>query len=224
MSPEKSSFPYHYENVSLLDCESSLPCDETEEKVIRLALKLLISLRACAFRRLISALSKVCFCFQRCMFTSGESIQHDKASSDARRKLICAAILSVVFMVRDSILIIRPNESLELNRKVIELTGGYLAGSLAIMSDAAHLITDSLTFVVGAFGITWARKGASTTMNFGFKRVEVFCAIISIIGIWILTLFILYFAVQRLMNLDSFEINTDTMLIVSILGVLVNIV
>lgn len=92
------------------------------------------------------------------------------------------------------------------------------------MSDAAHLITDSLTFVIGAVGITWAKKGPTTKMNFGFKRIEVFCALISIIGIWILTLFILYFAVQRLMNLDSFEINTDTMLIVSILGVLVNIV
>lgn len=99
-----------------------------------------------------------------------------------------------------------------------------MAGSLAIMSDAAHLITDSLTFVVGAFGITWARKGADPKMTFGYKRVEVFCAIISIIGIWILTLFILYFAVQRLHNLDSFDIDTNTMLVVSILGVLVNIV
>jgi Co/Zn/Cd efflux system component len=61
-------------------------------------------------------------------------------------------------------------------------------------------------------------------MSFGYKRVEVFCAIISIIGIWILTLFILYFAVQRLTNLDGFEINTNAMLAVSILGILVNIV
>lgn len=92
------------------------------------------------------------------------------------------------------------------------------------MCDAAHLITDSLTFVIGAFGISWAKKRPTTTMNFGFKRVEVLCAITSIIGIWILTLFILYFAIQRIMNLDSFEINTDTMLVVSILGVLINIV
>lgn len=99
-----------------------------------------------------------------------------------------------------------------------------MAGSLAIMSDAAHLITDSLTFVIGAFGITWAKKGRDANMNFGYKRVEVFCAIISIIGIWILTIFILYFAFQRLSNLNDFTINTDTMLVVSILGILVNIV
>lgn len=92
------------------------------------------------------------------------------------------------------------------------------------MSDAAHLITDSLTFVIGAFAVNWARKGPDSKMSFGYRRVEVFCAIISIFGIWILTLFILYFAVQRLFDLDGFEIDTDTMLTVSILGVLVNIV
>lgn len=104
------------------------------------------------------------------------------------------------------------------------MTGGYLAGSLAIMSDAAHLITDSLTFVIGVFGISWSAKGPDSKMTFGYKRVEVFCAIISIFGIWILTVFILFFAVQRLRDLDSFEIDTNTMLVVSILGVLVNIV
>lgn len=99
-----------------------------------------------------------------------------------------------------------------------------MAGSLAIMSDAAHLITDSLTFVIGAFAISLSRKGSNSKMSFGYKRVEVFCAVISIIGIWILTLFILYFAIERLFSMKNFEINTDTMLIVSILGVVVNIV
>lgn len=99
-----------------------------------------------------------------------------------------------------------------------------MAGSLAIMSDAAHLITDSLTFVVGALGIILGRKQSNSKLNFGYKRVEVLCALASIIGIWILTLFILYFAVQRLLNQNEFVINTNTMLIVSILGVLVNIV
>lgn len=92
------------------------------------------------------------------------------------------------------------------------------------MSDGAHLITDSLTFLIGVVGITWARKSSDTKMSFGYKRVEVICAIISILGIWTLTMFILYFAVQRLLNLDGFEIDTNTMLLVSVLGVIVNIV
>ena len=99
-----------------------------------------------------------------------------------------------------------------------------MAGSLAIMSDAAHLITDSLTFVIGVIGIAWARKPPDSKMSFGYSRVEVLSAMLSIIGIWILTLFILFFAVQRLFHLDDFEIDTNTMLVVSILGVMVNIV
>lgn len=104
------------------------------------------------------------------------------------------------------------------------MIGGYYAGSLAIMTDAAHLVTDSLTFIIGAFAIAWSNKKADEKMSFGYKRIEVFGAVISIIGIWILTLFILYFAVQRLLNLDDFEIDTNTMLAVSVLGIMVNIV
>lgn len=108
--------------------------------------------------------------------------------------------------------------------KIVEMIGGYVAGSLAIMTDAAHLVTDSLTFFIGAFAIAWSNKKADEKMSFGYKRIEVFGAVISIIGIWILTLFILYFAIQRLLHIDDFEIDTNTMLAVSILGIMVNIV
>lgn len=104
------------------------------------------------------------------------------------------------------------------------MIGGYFAESLALMADGAHLVTDSLTFFVGAFAIAWSNKKADEKMSFGYKRIEVFGAVISIIGIWILTLFILYFAVQRLLNVDDYEIDTNTMLAVSVLGIMVNIV
>ncbi|CRL08689.1 CLUMA_CG021333, isoform A [Clunio marinus] len=142
---------------------------------------------------------------KNCEFSLDECLQHDRQRNNARQKLIYAAILSVTFMV-------------------VEIIGGYMANSLAIMSDAAHLITDSLTFVVGAVAIKWARKGEDFKMSYGYKRVETYCAVISIFGIWILTLFILYSAFQRLVTLDSFEINTNTMLIVSLLGIVVNII
>lgn len=99
MSAEKISFPYGYENVSLFESESSQLCDEAEEKVIRLALEALINYVLSVAS--ISARSNLYFCSQRCMFASDDNIQHDKTSSDAKRKLIFAAILSVVFMVRD---------------------------------------------------------------------------------------------------------------------------
>lgn len=110
------------------------------------------------------------------------------------------------------------------HHQVVELIGGYIAGSLAIMVDAAHLITDSLTFILGAFAIELSKKASTSKFTFGFKRIEVLCAVLSIIGIWILTIFILYFAIQRLFHLSEYEIDTNTMLAVSIMGILVNIV
>ncbi|CAO1303703.1 unnamed protein product [Diamesa hyperborea] len=138
-----------------------------------------------------------------CLYELGSTVDND--NNKAKKQLICATVLCVIFMI-------------------VEMIGGYYAGSLAIMTDAAHLVTDSLTFFIGAFAITWSNKKADEKMSFGYKRIEVFGAVISIIGIWILTLFILYFAVQRLLHIDDFEIDTNTMLAVSILGIMVNIV
>lgn len=185
------------------------------------------------------------FCLQQCVCEVDAKSKETASSDNARQRLITAAVLSVVFMVITNLSVLIWIMSLIVSSlKVIELTGGYLADSLAIMSDAAHLVTDSLswpehdlsndllnefhisglTFVIGAAGITWARSQPDAKMNFGYQRIEVFCAMVSIAGIWVLSLFISYFAVHRLLNLNSFEIETNTMLAVSVIGVLVNIV
>lgn len=49
--------------------------------------------------------------------------------------------------------------------------GGYLAGSLAIMSDAAHLLSDCISFIVALLAIIWAKKSPNNHMTFGYKRV-----------------------------------------------------
>lgn len=52
-----------------------------------------------------------------------------------------------------------------------ELVGGYLAGSLAIMSDAAHLFTDCISFIVALLAIVLAKKSPDQHMSFGYKRI-----------------------------------------------------
>jgi cation diffusion facilitator family transporter len=108
--------------------------------------------------------------------------------------------------------------------KVVELIGGYFAGSLAVMGDAAHLITDSLTFIIGIVGIAWGEKSPDRSMTFGYRRIEIVCAVASVLGIWMMTMFICYFAIDRLVHPSEFEIDTDTMLIIAVLGIIVNIV
>lgn len=55
--------------------------------------------------------------------------------------------------------------------QIAELIGGYFAGSLAIMADAAHLLSDCVSFIVAIIAIWWARKPSDDRMSFGYKRL-----------------------------------------------------
>lgn len=54
--------------------------------------------------------------------------------------------------------------------QVGELVGGYVAGSLAIMTDAAHLASDCISFVIGLIAIWLSCKPPDAKMSFGYKR------------------------------------------------------
>ncbi|XP_037046643.1 zinc transporter 2 [Bradysia coprophila] len=128
----------------------------------------------------------------------------DIQSKKAKRQLMMATSLCFVFMIA-------------------ELIGGYFAGSLAIMADAAHLLTDCISFIVAIIAIWWAKKPADDRMSFGYKRLEVAGAVVSILGIWSLTAILFYLAIDRLVSND-YDINADTMMIVSAIGIAMNIV
>ncbi|XP_055311123.1 proton-coupled zinc antiporter SLC30A2-like isoform X2 [Sitodiplosis mosellana] len=136
--------------------------------------------------------------------SKGTSHRNDAQNKKEKRQLIIATTLCFFFMFA-------------------EILGGYLAGSLAIMSDAAHLLSDCISFIVALLAIVWAKKTPTNYMTFGYKRVEVLGAILSIFGIWLLTTFLFYFAVNRLMYQD-FDIDADTMMIVSAVGIVINII
>lgn len=58
-----------------------------------------------------------------------------------------------------------------LRQQFAELLGGYIAGSLAIMSDAAHLLSDCISFIVALVAICLSKKSPDNYMTFGYKRV-----------------------------------------------------
>lgn len=130
--------------------------------------------------------------------------RNDVQNKKEKRQLIIATILCFFFMFA-------------------EIFGGYLCGSLAIMSDAAHLLSDCISFIVALLAIVWAKKSPDNQMTFGYKRVEVLGAIMSIFGIWLLTTFLFYFAVNRVLYQD-FDIDADTMMVVSAIGIVINII
>ena len=105
---------------------------------------------------------------------------------------------------------------------VAEIVGGVLSNSLAIATDAAHLLTDFASFMISLFAIWMAARPKSQKMSFGWHRAEVLGAILSVLMIWVVTGILVYMAVLRVITRD-FEIEAGAMLITSGFGVLVNI-
>merc|ERR1712004_930266 len=83
--------------------------------------------------------------------TNAEGPTMDKK---ARNKLILASVLCLFFMI-------------------LEIIGGFLANSLAIATDAAHLLTDFASFMISLFSISLASRPATRNMSFGWHRAEV---------------------------------------------------
>ncbi|XP_062328032.1 zinc transporter 4 [Osmerus eperlanus] len=120
------------------------------------------------------------------------------------KKLGCAAVLYFLFMIG-------------------ELIGGYFANSLAIMTDALHMLTDLVGIVVSLLALWLSAKPPTKTYTFGLHRLEVVSAGISVLLIYILTGVLLNEAVQRTVHQD-FSINGDVMLITAAVGVAVNLI
>ena len=81
---------------------------------------------------------------------------------------------------------------------IIEFIFGYLAGSLAIMSDATHLLSDLAGFLISLFSLIVALKPANKDFTFGYHRFEVLGALASVLIIWALTIWLLIAAVYRI--------------------------
>ena len=124
-------------------------------------------------------------------------------NNDNLKKLWTVSVLCVIFMT-------------------IEIIGGYLAKSIAIMADAAHLLSDVLGFVISIVSIYISRKQATLQMSYGFHRAEIIGALVSVNIIWGLTIWLLYEATLRLIN--PTQVNGFIMLITAIIGFFFNIV
>lgn len=108
----------------------------------------------------------------------------------------------------------------------VEVFGGYIAHSLAIMSDAAHLMTDIMGFAITLGAIVVSKWGASAEYSFGFKRAEILGALGSILVIWILTGWLLIEAFGRLYDYHKGsmeEIDGKLMSGVALFGICTNL-
>jgi solute carrier family 30 (zinc transporter), member 2 len=103
---------------------------------------------------------------------------------------------------------------------LIQLLGGYFTSSLALLSDAFHMLTDVIGYSISLVSIILALSPASTKLPFGRKRLEVLGALSSIFLLWVLTLGLVYEAFERLKNPKV--IDGRNMFIMAVFGVVFN--
>src|SRR5437773_1915711 len=103
----------------------------------------------------------------------------------------------------------------------VEVATGVLARSLALLSDAAHMLTDAGALALSLLALRLAARPAAGAMTFGFRRVEILSAQVNGISLVIFAGFIAYEAVRRLFN--PLAVRGGLMLAVALVGVAVNL-
>ncbi|SFD45506.1 cobalt-zinc-cadmium efflux system protein [Lentibacillus persicus] len=105
---------------------------------------------------------------------------------------------------------------------VVEAIGGFLTNSLALLSDAGHMLSDAVSLGVGLLAFRLGEKVASYHKTFGYKRFEILAAVFNGVTLIVISIYIFYEAYQRFM--DPPEVASTGMLIIGIIGLIVNIV
>ncbi|MDW0111168.1 cation diffusion facilitator family transporter [Sporosarcina aquimarina] len=104
---------------------------------------------------------------------------------------------------------------------IVEAIGGFLTNSLALLADAGHMLSDSISLAIALIAFKLGEKVASKTKTFGYKRFEILAAVLNGVTLIVIALFIYFEAVKRFANPP--EVATTGMLIVSAIGLLINI-
>jgi cobalt-zinc-cadmium efflux system protein len=137
----------------------------------------------------------------------GAGHSHTPAEDDASRmipRMIAAAVILAAFFV-------------------VELTTSLLIGSIALLADAGHMLTDVVAVFMGLGAVTLARRGStSPSRTYGWHRAEVFTAVANAALLVGVALFILYEAFERLKQAPS--VPGVPMIVVALAGLVANLV
>lgn len=104
---------------------------------------------------------------------------------------------------------------------VIEFTIGIFSGSLALISDAGHNLTDSLTLLITFFAQKISNKESNVEHTYGYGRITILAALINGLILFTLAFYIFYEAYQRFMNPQPVE--GGIVMIVAFIGFVINL-
>ena len=121
----------------------------------------------------------------------------------ARRGLKIALVVTIVFMA-------------------IEITGGLISKSLALLADAGHMLSDAGSLALSLFAFWLSSRPHSIRRTFGWYRFEIFAALVNGLSLWLVAGLILWEAIRRFQAPPA--VKTGPMLIVAAAGLAANLV
>ena len=127
---------------------------------------------------------------------------HEASESNLKRVMI-ALVLTGTFMF-------------------VEVVGGILSGSLALLADAGHMLTDTMALALAAAAFHVSKRPPGGSLTYGYQRFQILAAFVNGLSLLFIVGWILYEAVERFVT--PRDILGETMLVVAVAGLVVNII
>lgn len=134
---------------------------------------------------------------QKCTHHSHDHLHHEQ-----NRSLKICLVIAGIFMI-------------------VEIIGGWIANSLALISDALHLFMDVGAILLSLVALHIAKRPRTPSMTYGYERAEILGALASSLSLWALSLVLIYESILRILHPP--EVQGITVFIIAIIGLLANI-
>ncbi|WP_147630246.1 CDF family zinc efflux transporter CzrB [Staphylococcus xylosus] len=105
---------------------------------------------------------------------------------------------------------------------IVEIIGGFISNSLALLSDGLHMFSDTISLGVALVAFIYAEKNATKSKTFGYKRFEILAALFNGVTLFIIGLVIIVEAIGRFFNPE--DVKSTEMFVISVIGLIVNII
>jgi cobalt-zinc-cadmium efflux system protein len=105
---------------------------------------------------------------------------------------------------------------------VVELVGAWLSGSLSLLADAGHMLSDLTGLIVALMATIVAARPPSDRQTFGYQRAEVFGALINGLILLVVAVSVTVGAINRLLSAAQAEVQSVPMLVVAVIGLVAN--
>ncbi len=128
---------------------------------------------------------------------------HSHAHGSNLRRVMIALVLTSTFMV-------------------VEVVGGIISGSLALLADAGHMLTDTMALALAAMAFHVSKRPPDGNLTYGYQRFQILAAFVNGLSLLAIVGWILFEAVSRFIN--PRDILGETMLVVAAAGLVVNLI